>query len=288
MVRPLVSVDLMGGLGNQLFQIATTLAYAKDHNLDVAFPASWETRADRLPIWTTYFGKAGHPWTLLTSEEFKRLQWVTKHENGFLYRSISPPQRYIPFHKLYGYFQSSLYFAKYAQEIRAALQVPEWLQSKAMGYLLETCAITDPSGWIAGHVRRGDYLKATDFHVVTTSAYFNGARAEICRRIGGNRTVCWITEDPEYVYRHLYEAGDKVVYSDGFTDFACLSLFQHCILSNSSFSWWATWLNPREYSSRILCAPSKWFGPTGPQDVETVYEEDWIRIDPISGNVVST
>jgi hypothetical protein len=280
----------MGGLGNQLFQIATTLAYAKDHDLDVAFPAVWDTHADRPPIWTTYFGQGKTQWTLLPPEEFNRLHWHTKREHGFLYRPIPPPEHHVPFHKLYGYFQSSLYFAKYAPEIRKALQVPEWLQAKAMGYLAETCGIRDPSGWIAAHVRRGDYLKSghVEYHVVTTPTYFNGARDEICKRIGEKRTVCWITEDPEYVYKNLYQIGDKVVSSDGPTDFACLSLFEHVILSNSTFSWWATWLNPRSYTSRILCAPSAWFGPTGHQDVETVYEEGWVRIDPTSGNVVNT
>ena len=68
--------------------------------------------------------------------------------------------------------------------------------------------------------------------------------------------------------------------NDMMTDFACLSLFRHVIMSNSSYSWWATWLNPSSYDtgSRVICCPDRWFGPTGPQDVETIFEPEWIRI----------
>jgi hypothetical protein len=55
------------------------------------------------------------------------------------------------------------------------------------------------------------------------------------------------------------------------------------VIANSTFSWWATWLNPNNYVDRVICCPNKWFGPEGPQDFETIYEPEWIRIETTSG-----
>ena len=49
-----VTVHLMGGLGNQLFQIAAAYAYAKDNGLELALPSSWADRPDRPPLWNSY------------------------------------------------------------------------------------------------------------------------------------------------------------------------------------------------------------------------------------------
>jgi len=137
-------------------------------------------------------------------------------------------------------------------------------------------------------VRRGDYIRFAPYHVVTTPEYFKGARAEICKRIG-LRTVCWITEDPQWVYENVFQDGDKVMYGDSLTDFAALAQFKYLILSNSTYSWWAAWLNPRGYpiTDRIICCTSKWFGPTGHQEYESVFESNWLRIDTISGNLLA-
>ena len=109
------------------------------------------------------------------------------------------------------------------------------------------------------------------------------------RRLG-KRVVCWITDDTSWVYANLYEEGDKVICNkDPLIDFTMLQTFQHMILSNSSFSWWSTFLsyaNFTESTSRVICSPNRWFGPSGPQDYETIFEPGWLLIDTISGNFV--
>jgi hypothetical protein len=281
----MLTIQLMGGLGNQLFQIATAYAYAKRHGLNLILPKSWETRADRQPLWDSYLDP--QKFSLAEESSIRAYPWQTILERGFLYSPLPPPAG-LPFIKLFGYFQSALYFYDYANEVRSLLQVPSLLKAKADA-VLEVQGILDPQGWIGAHVRRGDYLVegARAYHEVTTPTYFKAARAHIETALGEKRGVCWITEDPEWVYRTLYREGDKVFCNESTTDFALLASFEHLILSNSSFSWWAAWLNPSGYQNRRICVPSKWFGPTGHQNCETIYEDGWMRTDPTSGNLLT-
>jgi hypothetical protein len=271
-----VTIELLGGLGNQLFQIATAYAYAKQHELQLILPSKWVHPEDRLPVWNGYLDI--NKWS-----HFKDLDLPLPvlYEKEFKYNPL--PRPVYPITKLSGYFQSSLYFLEVKDEIRAHFQPPPELLEKASKALKEV-GITEP-GWIGAHVRRGDYLKAADYHLVCGPEYFKGARAELDKRIG-KKGVCWITEDPEWVYKNLYQQGDKLISnSDPLVDFVCLQQFKDLILSNSSYSWWAAFINPKDYRDRTICSPNKWFGSTGTQDCRSIFEPGWLLIDTISGNL---
>ena len=60
-------------------------------------------------------------------------------------------------------------------------------------------------------------------------------------------------------------------------DFYLMSLCDHNIISNSSFSWWAAYINQNK--DRIVVAPKKWYGPKNPHDTKDLIPEDWI-LDP--------
>jgi hypothetical protein len=274
----LLTANLSGGLGNQLFQIANAYAYAKRYGFELVFKDSWFYHADRDPIWSYYFIDINPSWKLLSSKEHASFKWHLIRELYFFYTPIKAPLEPLEITMLEGYYQSSQYFNDYANEIRSLLQIhPTYLQKARVA--LSQAGINEPDGWIAAHVRRGDYVNNLH-HYVADVAYFKRARARIQADIGG-RTVCWITDDIEWVYKNVYEQGDVVQSSDKMTDFASLAQFRHILMSNSTFSWWATWLNPLAYesNSRKICCPSTWFGPKGPPQYESIYEPDWIRVD---------
>ena len=281
----ILTINFIGGLGNQLFQIAAAYAYAKKYGFHLVFKDTWTCHKDRDPVWSYYFINTDikMPWKLISPKQFNTFKWFLIREPSFSYSEPKAPldRKALPFTLLHGYYQSSQYFNDYADEIRSLLQIHPNHIAKARAALAQT-GVNEPDGWIGAHVRRGDYIEGGQIpiHSVTNAEYFKKARAIIQKEIG-LRTVCWITDDPEWVYKNLYEQGDVVQSSDKMTDFASLSLFRHIIMSNSTFSWWATWLNPLDYmaSSRKICCPSKWFGPKGPQDYESIYEPDWIRVD---------
>lgn len=47
-------------------------------------------------------------------------------------------------------------------------------------------------------------------------------------------------------------------------------------MSNSSFSWWGSYLNLNKNKKVIV--PNIWFGPMGEKNYESIYENDWERI----------
>jgi hypothetical protein len=142
--------------------------------------------------------------------------------------------------------------------------------------------------WIGAHVRRGDYLKAAEYHLVCEAEYYTGARNFIESKTDLQQQTCWFSEDPEWVKANLFREGDIIVNGNGSVDFTSLSYFKHLILSNSSYSWWAAWLNSYYYpqDERVICSPDKWFGSSGPQDIYTVREDGWFVMDTNSGNLV--
>ena len=66
-----------------------------------------------------------------------------------------------------------------------------------------------------------------------------------------------LTDDLEWCREHF--EGDEFIFSENnhFTDMAIMSLCDHNIIANSSFSWWGAWLNKNE--NKIVYAPKIWY-----------------------------
>lgn len=273
----------MGGLGNQLFQIATAYAYAKRYSMKLLLPRTWETREDRPPIWENYLDPA--TWTFIPRDVHELANWTVIAEKGFAYNPLPAPGQ--GNYKLVGYFQSSLYFNDCADDLRILFKPSQQLLVSSIESLSSKGMLAQGS-WIGAHVRRGDYLKVADYHLTCTAEYYKGAR-EFIESKSSPQPVCWFSEDPEWVKANLFRDGDIIVNGNAYVDFTSLSYFKHLILSNSSYSWWASWLNSYFYPNdeRFICCPDKWFGSTGPKDDYTVREAGWFVMDTKSGNLVA-
>ena len=53
----------------------------------------------------------------------------------------------------------------------------------------------------------------------------------------------------------------------GFLDMMLMSKCKHNIIANSSFSWWASWIN--NYDEKCIIAPDKWFNNQECKDIHT-------------------
>jgi len=292
-MQQILTVHLMGGLGNQLFQIATAFAYAKRHSMKLVLPRTWDHSTNRPPVWEEYLDPA--VWTFLSPEAYALTQWTIINEKDFAYNPLPSPSS-LPLetnghYKLFGYFQSSLYLKDCEVDLRILFKPSQTLLMHSIQSLVGAGMIGQDS-WIGAHVRRGDYLNVADYHLTCSAEYYRGARKFIDDRLGPfhpKQPVCWFSEDPEWVKENLFKEGDLIINGKGSVDFTSLTYFKHLILSNSSYSWWAAWLNSYFYdpAERIICCPDKWFGPSGPKDDYTVREHGWFVIDTSSGNLTA-
>lgn len=232
----------MGRLGNQLFQIATTVALALRHNDTYIFPP-WE--------YEPYFNLQN-----CFSNNIKPT--ITYNEPFFHYQPIPHNNTNKQILDLVGFFQSEKYFQD-CQGIIQSLLTPK------IGFGIKW-------GYTAIHVRRGDYVRQPQNHPVLDGNYYKKAIDMI-----PSEYYMIFSDDINWCKQNFI--GSKFVFSEGRSEVEDLALMLSCentIISNSSFSWFGAWLNKNP--SKKIIAPSTWFGPALPHDTHDLILSTWIQI----------
>jgi len=257
----IVSVNIMGGLGNQLFQIASAYAYAKKEN-GVLQIVKKRDNGNR-PVYWDVFTKLS-PYLVETIPELE--QW--REKDATVYTDIGPllhPGKY-----LHGYLQSSKYFANYHSEIK------ELFTDERIDYIKKYKFLCDNSKRvIVVHARRTDYITFKEVHGPLDVTYYKKALEQILPKV--DNPILVLTSDDNSFWDEIPDIKQyhHVIIND--TDvntFHLLRHFNNFIMANSSFIWWVVWLS----NATNVIAPSKWFGPAGPPQYEDIYEENWSRI----------
>jgi hypothetical protein len=263
-------IQMMGGLGNQMFQVATGYAHAKKTGRRVLLSA--RTNCKRSTYWDTFLYRCSE--FVVPAAPADTQMWREPH---FHYYSIPAAAS-----GLFGYFQSSRYFADCSGDIRTLFDPHPDIKAAVTERYAELLTADGRDAGCVVHVRRTDYLSAAAFHVVCDKAWYARALAEMDRQRAGRATRYLIFSD-DLAWCRAPEQADlwgkrDVVFIDEADDCRALHLmsqFRAFVIANSSFSWWATWLLP---TNKTVIAPNRWFGPSGPQDWEDIYEPGWIRL----------
>ena len=177
---------------------------------------------------------------------------------------------------LHGYWQSETYFAHIADRIRGDFSFPDFTNTQNA----EMAERVSAGLSVSLHVRRGDYL-TLNAHVLCDQAYYEAALARLAEGLGAAPTVYVFSDDPQWAKDNLPLPFDKVVVDfngpeTDFEDMRLMSLCQHNIIGNSSFSWWAAWLN-RNPDKRVA-GPARWFGDPKLQNPD-ILPGGWLKID---------
>jgi hypothetical protein len=179
---------------------------------------------------------------------------------------------------LQGYWQSPKYFASIDPMIRKELSLKEPLA----GENLAAADSIASSLAVSVHVRRGDYAssEATSRYHGTCSVEYYLAAEEQMRRMLGEPTLFVFSDDPDWVARNLrFQSPIVILRHNGperdYEDLRLMSLCQHHIIANSTFSWWGAWLcqNP----DKIIIAPRNWFREAT-QSTRDLIPYNWIRM----------
>lgn len=141
---------------------------------------------------------------------------------------------------LKGWFQDIRYFEKIRREL-----LHEFTPRKRIKIPSELRKMIESKNSVAIHVRRGDYVRLGR---ALPTAYYVKAKKEMERNM--EDPVFFIfSDDYEWVKNHI-EWGSKVFYIDELCkleDYEQLFVMSRChsqVIANSTFSWWAAWLNP--------------------------------------------
>ena len=260
----------MGGLGNQLFQIATAYAYARKTGgvlqilhilVNGERPVYWESLLKRVKPF------------LVKSLPPNLENW--QEQQSTMYADIGP----LPLQGKYlkGYLQTSKYFYNdtYKQEIKELFKPqPEMFEACASRY---AHLLRQKDRVVVMHARRTDYLKAAGVHGPLTGAYYREAVQRMLKKVENpifllcsDDQSFWdeIKEDIEPVFEHEHVVLDD---DSDIRTFTLLQQFHHFIMANSTFIWWAVWMADATH----VIVPKKWFGPDGPHPFDDIFEDGW-------------
>jgi len=296
----MITVKLMGGLGNQMFQYAIGRALSLDRNEGLVIDKSYydliHKRATKRDYALSYFNlnvNLKEYWIsnpMIVSICMRFHQFLIRHipslfphyvlEHTLKYDNTQFTNKEGNLY-LDGYWQCEKYFSHHAEQIKSDFQIripqseinQKW--SKVIGNTCSVCL----------HVRRGDYVTNPDAakcHGVLNGdaglKYYHDAISYITSKVQ-NPVFFLFSDDYEWVKDNL-SVEYPVHYMDHngpSEDYEDLRLMTHCkhfIIENSSFSWWGAWLS--EYEDKIVVCPQQWFKNP---DMETdIICDGWVKI----------
>ncbi len=288
--RPIIRVELLGGLGNQLFQAAA--GYALAHRLDgeLQFDISrFRAKGSRA------FALSGmaHGGAVVEAGAGQRLAARAWRRLSFG-RAIAPPgwkgsafreasYAYDPRFEglsgscfLSGYFHSEKYFKGFEADIRKAFDLTPLVSEKA-----RALAASMPERSLAVHLRIGDFTKEqfSAVHGTLSPRYYRDAIALACEARGIERIYVF-TDTPDAIPALMPEgvAFEAVTGNPANDDLWLMSQARHHIIANSTFSWWSAWFDDRP--GKLVIAPRAWLAPEALKKtyIGDLYPEGWVML----------
>lgn len=263
-------VKFIGGLGNQMFQYAFYLSLKKkfsnvkadliffeDYELHYGFELErvFGIRLNLVNPWLAKIvNRKKNGWGIRKLRSILRLKKsFLQDRNEFHFT----PEVYAPTSLTYydGYWQNEDYFCDIADTIRQHFNFKQPLQGKneEIAKTINTC------NSVGVHVRRGDYVNHPVHGNICDKNYYTKA-VELIEKNIPNPTYFIFSNDINWCMEHLGIRNAHYINwntdYNSYIDMQLMSLCKNQIIANSSFSWWAAWLNKNE--DKIVVAPSKW------------------------------
>lgn len=292
----MIIVRLKGGLGNQMFQYATARHLAVKNGADLKLDLSSfhrnPLRSYRLDCYNIAAGPASAGELLRFGvglpkrvRRTLRAAWGRLPGNGWRW-IVEEGRQYDPSLLdvrgnvyLEGTWQSVKYFARISDLIRQELTLKA-PPSAATQRIAKEIEATEA---VSLHIRRGDYVTdatVTKKHGLCGLDYYEGAMALMAERTASPHFFVF-SDDPAWAGDNLRSAFPTTLVSHNgpekdHEDLFLLSLCQHHVIANSTFSWWGAWLC--ENKDKMVVAPRQWFQGIPEFDLDDLVAPDWHTI----------
>ena len=285
----MITCFLQGGLGNQLFQIFTTLVYGFKQNRKVVFtyssiltsgmdrPTYWENFLISLQMFTNL-----NPNFNLTNDDI--LNFPCYFENGYPWQPF-PTIGVDENIQLRGYFQTAKYFDDYRSTIFKMIRLTQQKNTIMDNYKEY---FSGEKHTISMHFRLGDYKSKQQYHPIIGFEYYQNAIKHILSmRTKEYYRILYFceAEDNDIIYGHIqnlqnmYSNIEFIKVDDKIEDWKQMLIMSCCsdnIIPNSTFSWWGAYFN--ENTDKIVCYPCLWFGPYIVEDLRDMFPDEWYKI----------
>jgi len=282
----MVGVTIECRLGNQLFQYAFIKALSEELHTSFFLNERFERfiAADyfdvkgynplKNPIQRLYF-------KLSSGNIFKNLQNTEIDSDYQLALNV------LEDNKIYrGYFQSELFFKSIADKIANYIHIKNKFKQRFQAMYQQLFA---EYYVIAVHIRRGDYLNLNEWWVEKFGSsdlslpvgYYLKCLKEIPKK--DKYKIIFVSDDMDFV-RTAFSDVENALFAnnDMITDFQIIMNADACIISNSSFAWWAAYLNSKK-DKKIYC-PEHWLGFKIKREYpENIIPGEWIKVNVTQG-----
>lgn len=287
--------NLIGGLGNQMFQYALGRKLSKMHKtglrIDISGFQIYHLRQFELNDFNIKTQALNEEEKNENEKEYNKLYFnkflkkigrlpyymeYVVNEKGFRFdKNIFKTSKFV---YLNGYWQSELYF----KDIRDELLNEFSLKSSPSKTNKEILKEIESYESVAIHIRRGDYIKnkqTNAVHGVCSKEYYSKAIKLITTKLPKVRFFIF-SDDIQWCKKNYGQFSNFTIIDNsnkGIEDMMLMSRCKHFIIANSSFSWWGAWLGRSK--DKIIICPQKWFNiMDNDHDTTDLIPREWIKL----------
>ena len=278
----MIYVRIRGGLGNQLFQYATAFSIARNNKEKLGLEiTSYQTgewpryELDKLNISPDQIINPRIGKSLFDRAIMNKIK--KRWEIGLFTKQFSESGETTIYHSdvldikkntyLNGFFQNEQYFSDYREELIRQFRPKIELEERSIKWINKFHECES----VAIHVRRGDYIKigcgiGMEYYDSAIEVVTNSVKQPRFFTFSDEIEFCkdYFKKYSQYEFIYIDDIPESK--NKDINEFFMMSECKNQIIANSSFSWWAAWLNRNE--QKVVVAPvvgmwTKDFYPNG-------------------------
>jgi glycosyl transferase family 25 len=279
----MISIDIKDGLGNQLFQLMTLIAYSKKYNNPFIIEKKSHSPGCtyRNVYWNNFLNKL-EKYLVNTPIHFQIFE-----EKSFEYNELPEISNNTNL-KLSGSFKSYKYFDFCKKDLLNDID----FETKKIEVKNKVTDV-NPLEMISMHIRIGDIINvhSINSNILSLDYYINAINYIINQEKKDNIKILYFCEDVDidfvknnYIY-YLKNIFPNIIFTqsiiklEDWEQMILMSLCKHHIIANSTFSWWSAYFADNNMY-KIICYPDKWsHSSIINEDTIDLFPNNWIMCD---------
>jgi hypothetical protein len=290
MAQLYTSIEVSGGLGSQLFQIAYIISFlrlSKKNRIKrklIFKEGNASKDVYRKTHWNTLFQGL---FRVVNASDFEKIAFNTFNEE-IAHKYIEPKAdikdnvffdgKYQTFEYIDDSLREKMTNIIYSNE---DIMYPAYYKYRDI--LDYFGSDTKDNDMVSLHIRRGDYLSLSNYNYNLEMNYYKDAL-----HIANKKNVVVFSDDIEwcinnfndyvnregtynvyFVSNKIYKENEVLIKDD--IELILMSMFQNNIIANSCFSLWASFIS--FYKNKIVVAPKRWYSCDGCKEYDEVYHK---------------